>query len=133
MKQTRNTIAKTSILNLLQKSEVALSHSEIEEALEVTVNRVTIYRILDRLIDEGVLHKIVNTDGAMKFALCHTCTVQHHHSHNHIHFSCVDCKEVTCLEGIVPEFKLPKKYEVMDVNFMVSGRCPSCKAAHKQL
>lgn len=125
MKQTRNTIAKTKVLHVLQESDVALSHPEIEEALDIPVNRVTIYRILERLIDEGVIHKVVNTDGAMKFAMCHNCTVEHHH--NHIHFSCVECKEVTCLEGVVPSFKLPRQYEVTDVNFTLSGRCPNCR------
>jgi len=126
MKQTRNTIAKSKIISMLQASEVALSHSEIEAAIDIEVNRVTIYRILERLIEEGTIHKVVNTDGAMKFALCHNCSVTHHH--NHIHFSCVECKEVTCLEDVVPSFKLSKQYEVIDVNFMLSGRCPDCTA-----
>ncbi len=111
---------------MLQASGVALSHSEIEETIDIPVNRVTIYRILERLIDEGTIHKVVNTDGAMKFAMCHNCSVTHHH--NHIHFSCVDCKAVTCLEGVVPSFKLAKEYEVIDVNFTLSGRCPNCSA-----
>lgn len=126
MKQTRNTIAKSKIISMLQASEVALSHAEIEAAIDIEVNRVTIYRILERLIEEGTIHKVVNTDGAMKFALCHNCSVTHHH--NHIHFSCVECKEVTCLEDVVPSFKLSKQYEVIDVNFMLSGRCPDCTA-----
>lgn len=124
MKQTRNTIAKSRIISMLQASEVALSHAEIEEAIDIPVNRVTIYRILERLIGEGTIHKVVNTDGAMKFAMCHNCSVTHHH--DHIHFSCVVCKAVTCLEGVVPAFKLPGAYEVTDVNFTLSGRCPNC-------
>lgn len=126
MKQTRNTIAKSKIITMLQSSEVALSHAEIEESIDIPVNRVTIYRILERLIEEGAIHKVVNTDGAMKYATCHSCSVTHHH--NHIHFSCVECKAVTCLEGVVPSFKLPKQYEVIDVNFTLSGRCPNCTA-----
>lgn len=126
MKQTRNTIAKSKIISMLQASEVALSHAEIEAAIDIEVNRVTIYRILERLIEAGTIHKVVNTDGTMKFALCHSCSVTHHH--NHIHFSCVECKEVTCLEEVVPSFKLSKQYEVIDVNFTLSGRCPDCTA-----
>ncbi|RYD97298.1 MAG: Fur family transcriptional regulator [Sphingobacteriales bacterium] len=126
MKQTRNTLAKSKIISMLQAAEVALSHAEIEAAIDIEVNRVTIYRILDRLIEAGTIHKVVNTDGAMKFAMCHNCSVTHHH--NHIHFSCVVCKEVTCLEDVVPSFKLSKQYEVIDVNFTLSGRCPNCRA-----
>lgn len=127
MKQARNTIAKSSILQLLQQSDIALSHAEIESSLDIEVNRVTIYRILERLIEEGTIHKVVNTDGAMKFAMCQSCNVDHHH--NHIHFSCVNCKEVTCLEGVVPSFKLPKQYSVTEAHFTLSGYCPNCKVA----
>ncbi len=126
MKQTRNTIAKSKIISMLQASEVALSHAEIESAIDIEVNRVTIYRILERLIEAGTIHKVVNTDGAMKFAICHHCSVTH--QHNHVHFSCVDCKEVTCLEDVIPSFKLSRQYEVIDANFMLSGRCPACVA-----
>lgn len=125
MKQSRNTIAKTKILTLLQESEVALSHPEIEEAIDIPVNRVTIYRILERLLQEGIIHRVVNTDGAMKYAICHNCTQEHRH--DHIHFSCVQCKEVTCLEGVIPSFHLPKLYQVLDVNFTISGYCPNCQ------
>lgn len=124
MRQSRNTVAKTKVLELLSHSEVALSHTEIESEIEIPVNRVTIYRILDRLIDEGIIHKIVNTDGAMKYALCHNCTMTHHH--NHVHFSCQKCKAVTCLEGVEPTFKLPSDYKIQEVNFTVSGLCPNC-------
>lgn len=124
MKQARNTTAKTEILALISQSEVALSHSDIQTTLNGLCDRVTIYRVLDRLVDEGLIHKVVNIDGGVKYASCHTCTSTH--NHNHIHFSCQKCKSVTCLENVQPTFKLPKSYKVLDVNFMVSGICPHC-------
>lgn len=51
MKQKRNTIAKTKILDLINTAEVALSHAEIETLLDGLCNRVTIYRVLDRLVE----------------------------------------------------------------------------------
>jgi Fur family ferric uptake transcriptional regulator len=126
MKQARNTTAKTEILDLISQSETALSHSEIQSSLDGLCDRVTIYRVLDRLVDEGLVHKVVNTDGGVKYASCHNCETNHNHNHNHIHFSCQKCKSVTCLENVEPSFKLPKKYKVSEVNFTVSGLCPQC-------
>lgn len=126
MKQTRNTIARTEILNLINNSEIALSHAEIQKYLEGLCDRVTIYRVLERLTGEGLVHKIVNTDGVLKYASCHNCITNTNHSHNHIHFSCEKCKEVTCIEEIEPLFKLPEKYTVKEVNFTISGICPKC-------
>ena len=121
---SRNTKAKTRIIELIDTSSTALSQSEIQSSLEGFCNRVTIYRVLDRLLDEGLIHKIVNTDGIIKFASCQSCAVKH--SHNHIHFSCQKCKSVTCLENVEPPFELPHKYKVNEMNFTVSGFCPEC-------
>lgn len=131
MKVTRNTIAKSTILELIQKSENALSQADIQKQIGDLCNRVTIYRILDRLIEEGEVHKIVNIDGVTKFAACHDCEAHHHHHshqshHNHIHFSCLKCQSVTCLDNIEPNYKLPPNYVVQEANFMLSGYCPEC-------
>lgn len=125
MKQTRNTVAKNEILNLISHSSVALSHAEIQLALDGLCDRVTTYRVLDRLVEEGLTHKVVNVDGVIKYAACHSCA-ETHHSHNHVHFSCQKCKAVTCIEDVKPSFKLPKKYKVSEVNITVSGLCPQC-------
>lgn len=121
---SRNTIAKTSIINLLNHSEIALSHAEIQTHLAGLCDRVTIYRVLDRLIEENLVHRILNPDGGVKFASCHSCETVHDHSH--VHFSCEKCHEVTCLEDVMPVFKMPTSYQIKEVNFTVSGVCPQC-------
>ena len=124
MKTVRNTTAKTQIQELIITSSIALSHSEIQKSLEGLCDRVTIYRVLERLLNEDVIHKIVNVDGVVKYAGCHSCTAKH--NHNHIHFSCEKCKSVTCLQNVQPSYKLPKNYIVSEMNFTLSGLCPQC-------
>jgi Fur family ferric uptake transcriptional regulator len=124
MKSARNTKAKAKIQELIVRSDVALSHAEIQKLLNGLCDRVTIYRVLERLLEEGIIHKIVNVDGVVKYAGCHSCSAKH--SHNHIHFSCQKCKSVTCLEGVEPSYKLPKNYKVSEMNFTLSGLCPQC-------
>ena len=125
MKNRRNTTANAEILKRLNQSEIALSHADIQQSLNGLCDRVTIYRVLDRLTEDGVVHKVVDFDGVIKYAICHTCSSDKHH-HDHIHFSCEQCHSVTCLENIEPAFKLPKAYQVKQVNFTVSGICPLC-------
>ena len=125
MKRKRNTIAKAEILKCLETSQTALSHAEIQVLLEGLCDRVTIYRVLDRLLEEGFIHKISNIDGKVKYAFCYKCTSEDHH-HNHIHFSCEVCNSITCLEEIKPSFQLPERYKAKEVNFTVSGVCPNC-------
>ena len=124
MKKSRNTTAKTEILNIISNRSVALSHAEIQAILDGLCDRVTIYRVLDRLIEDGEIHKVINIDGITKYASCNTCITSH--NHQHIHFNCEKCNTVTCLEDIEPTFNLPKEYKINDVNFTVSGVCPEC-------
>ena len=124
MKTSRNTAAKSEISQLILDSEAALSHTEIQERLNGLCDRVTIYRVLDRLVQEGAVHKIVNVDGTLKFASCHACTAGHRH--DHLHFSCESCKTVTCLEQIEPSYQLPQAYTVKEANFTLLGICPQC-------
>jgi Fur family ferric uptake transcriptional regulator len=125
MKQIRNTQAKTEILNLINESETALSHHAIQQKVGDLCNRVTIYRILDRLEEEGKIHKIVNVDGVVNYARCNHCG-QNSHSHDHIHFNCEKCRSVTCIESIVPEISLPENFIANTYNFVISGICPQC-------
>ena len=124
MKSVRNTTAKTEIQELIANSSVTLSHTEIQSATDGLCDRVTIYRVLERLTDEGLIHKVVNVDGVVKYAGCHSCSEKH--NHNHIHFSCQKCKSVICLEDVQPSFTLPKKYKVSEVGFTLSWPFPQC-------
>jgi Fur family ferric uptake transcriptional regulator len=126
MKVTRNTTAKLAILELIKNSAVALSHTEIQKMTGDLCDRVTIYRILDRLVNEDVIHKIATPDGTVKYASCQHNHDNQQHTHNHVHFSCQKCLSVTCLDSVEPSYKIPTNYLVKEVNFTLSGLCPNC-------
>jgi len=92
--------------------------------VDTLCDRATVYRVLGRLVEEGVIHKVIDVDGVIKYAECEACTSDHRH--DHIHFSCEDCHTVSCLEQVVPAFDLPKGYAIHTINFTVSGICPQC-------
>lgn len=121
---SRNTQAKKQILEFIQNSPNAVSHGDIYSKMEELCDRVTIYRVLERLVNENKIHKIVNVDGVINYATCHSCTNIHYH--NHVHFSCEKCKAVTCLNENEINFSLPKNYIFKESFFTVSGICPNC-------
>lgn len=106
MKTTRNTAARSAILELINDSNVALSQPAIQHKLNGLCDRVTIYRVLERLLDDGLIHKIVNVNGVVNYAACNSCNHTHDHDHEHIHFSCRICSELTCLDHVIPSFSL---------------------------
>ena len=126
------TVVRENVGLLTDKLTVKISKDDyfptfdkkIKEDTKGLCDRVTIYRVLERLVEEGIIHKIINLDGVVKYAGCHSCSIKH--NHNHIHFSCQKCKSVTCLDNVQPTFKLPKNYKVSEMNFTLSGLCPQC-------
>lgn len=116
--------AKTEIEELILTSPTALSPAEIKKATKGLCNRVTIYRILDRLVKEESIHKVILPDGGIKYAACqYPCKK---YKPNHAHFSCTKCKAVTCLEHIEPLFKLHKTYSVQEIHCTIVGICARC-------
>ena len=125
IKRERNSLTKSEILSLLSLKKIALTHKDFQEFFNNKVDRVTIYRALDRLVEEGKLHKIANLEGGIQYALCSTCENEHH-QHDHIHFSCNNCHETTCIKNTSAKINLPKEYKILDKQILVTGICPNC-------
>ena len=121
----RSTATQTAILQLLQRERTALSHDMIQQQLTVAADRVTVYRILNRFVEDGLAHRIVADNGKQYFAACaHDCT-HDAGSHDHLHFRCSDCERVECLTDH-PVRSLPEGYRAEHYNAIVSGQCAAC-------
>ena len=129
----RKTQAKENILAVLQSSGSALSHEMIQANLETKVDRATIYRVLHRFCEDGKVHKVIGDDGKQYFAICAKCGQQKQvHSHNHIHFRCLQCGKVECLDHEV-SVPLPEGYIAKVHNLVISGFCRECSGLHSEI
>ena len=109
---------------MLSDGKGALSHEMIEQQLTMTVNRSTIYRVLNRFVEQGIAHRIVSEDGRQYFAMCTNCD-SHHHEDDHPHFQCVQCERVECLPQAL-KIELPNGYRPESLNATISGYCNRC-------
>ncbi len=123
--QRRQTKSQKLVLDFFNENDQAISHEMLEKALGDKMNRVTIYRILNRFEEDGIVHKIVSRDGVAHFARCESDCNHDHHRDNHIHFRCTQCDTISCMEQTVA-LSLPSSYTVENTNFLVSGVCPKC-------
>lgn len=124
----RSTPTRQEILRLFLKKEHALSHSDIESEIPDDIDRVTVYRTLKTFFDRGLIHKVLDDGGSLKYALCtETCT-DTEHRHDHVHFKCTKCGQTNCLHVDIPAIKLPKGYVPREVNLLIQGICESCSA-----
>ncbi|WP_024480993.1 Fur family transcriptional regulator [Cellulophaga baltica] len=120
----RKTKAVENLLQEFSKSGTAISAKLLIERLKSKFNKTTIYRVLDKLEDDGVLHSFLGKDGLKWYAKCHGCTAIEHQD-LHPHFQCLDCGKVECLAVSVTLPKIPnRKIEVSQL--LLQGKCETC-------
>jgi len=120
----RNTPSKEAVLEVLTNAGKAMSRDAIEQKVDVAIDRATIYRILNRFSEDGLVHKIVAEDGKQYFAVCMNCD-DHSFTNNHFHFRCTSCQTLECLPEAV-HFSVPNGYNVENVNCVLTGICNEC-------
>lgn len=121
------TPGRIRVMTTLQTAPQPLSHAEVEAQIvgkdNKTIDRVTLYRILDSLVACGLLLKAVDARGVFRFS----ASASHRQHQSHLHFRCTDCGGVFCLPGappIVPE--LPEGFRLGAMTCDISGVCPGC-------
>ena len=120
----RSTPTKDAVLNILTDSKKAMSPDGIMQKVDISIDRATIYRVLNRFCEDGILHRIVAEDGKQYFAVCIKCEEKKLTDH-HFHFRCTHCQTIECLPVPV-QFSLPQGYEVATVNCILTGICKDC-------
>lgn len=123
----RKTPARIEILQLFLKEAQAVSHSDLEDALLNKFDRVTIYRTLNSFEEKGIVHRVFDSSGIGKYALCHqNCSEKAHHD-EHVHFNCTECGNTYCIEDTeIPSIAIPEKYKTKSVYLIAEGICSTC-------
>ncbi len=123
----RKTPARIEILQLFLKESQAVSHSHLEDALLNKFDRVTIYRTLNSFEEKGIIHKVFDSSGVGKYALCsHKCSETAHHD-EHVHFNCTECGNTYCIESTkIPTISIPENYKPKSLYLIAEGICSGC-------
>lgn len=120
----RSTPSKEAVLSVLSETRKAMSQDAIEKKVRIDMDRTTIYRVLNRFCEDGLVHRIVAEDGKQYFSVCSGCDDKRLSAH-HFHFRCTSCQTMECLPSPV-HFSLPRGYRVEQVNCVLSGVCRDC-------
>ncbi|WP_241781079.1 Fur family transcriptional regulator [Acidithiobacillus thiooxidans] len=92
----RVTKLRVAVYRTLLDAEQPLSHPEVQQRLESSiaspVDRVSLYRNLEWLVDIGLAHRITADDRVWRFSARRL-----EQSNQHPHFHCVSCGQVFCL------------------------------------
>ncbi len=102
----------------------AIAAITLIERLGSTLNKTTIYRVLDKLEEDGVLHSFLGKNGLKWYAKCNGCTSGEHHD-VHPHFQCLNCGKVDCLTVNVPIPNISNR-KVNVSQILLQGECEEC-------
>jgi len=120
----RKTKAVSTLLNVFDSGMSAVLAVDLVAQLKNEMNKTTVYRALERLESEGIVHSFVGKDGLKWYAKCSDCS-SHHHNDVHPHFQCKKCDKVTCLqvEVTIPNIE---NYTVENASVFLTGVCKEC-------
>lgn len=124
--KTRKTKQKQLIIDILMKSKTHLSILELYEKVlkaDPTIGQATVYRNVNKLVEEGILVKISMINDVDRYDA---------NTNLHDHFVCKSCEEVIDIfdkEKADVIKKIEKKYHftITNSNIIFEGYCEKCK------
>lgn len=117
---------RLAVLSLLSKSHGPFTAEEIHKKLaKSSLDRVTVYRVLNQLQDRGIVSRLNTGAGAARYEL-------HEEDHHHHHITCRSCKKTETIEKCWTD---PLEKELKNRGFSnlrhtleFQGTCHRCKS-----
>lgn len=135
MKQTiYKTKQKTAIMQCIEN--MGDKHFTIDGLCDIlnkkgnTVGRTTVYRMLEKLSEDGILRKFVMPQGGSS---CYQFVGEHNHCHEHFHLKCercgslihMDCDE---MNSLAEHIKSHHGFRLNPLKTVIYGICEGCSA-----
>jgi len=116
---------RLNLLSEMQKFGSAMPYSTIQQAMK-SIDRVTLYRTLESLTGQGIIHKAFHENNETYYAICGKQCHINQHQHDHFHFKCTSCEAVTCVQpNKAFQVSIPD-YEIHKVSIQLEGVCKVC-------
>ena len=121
--------ARERIIDLLASEPCALSAVEIEDALRAQgkpTGRASIYRVLDLLVDHGLVERVAVGDGQTRFERSEAGGEHHHH------LVCEQCGRLVAfddpaLERAIDDLSARLGVRVEHHDVVLRGACEQCE------
>jgi len=122
------------VLEIIGSHNFPLSAAEIYEALghNTSINRVTVYRILDLLVERGLVQRLSGGGRSFVYGLAPS---DDHPAHPH--FYCKSCGQMECLKPqslIVDTQPMRRTFQglIENIEVRIDGVCQTCLQADKR-
>lgn len=120
----RKTKSIALVLHAFESSTAAISVIDLIKTLDSKLNKTTVYRVLEKLEDDGILHSFLGKNGIKWYARCRNCS-KANHADIHPHFECIDCGKIDCLSIDMRIPTIPNR-EIRSSQILFQGICETC-------
>ena len=126
-KSLKATRTRKDVLQEVVQNKKATPYSNIQKAMRDT-DRVTLYRTMETLLGNGIIHEAYRQDSEVYYAVCNSNCSNEKHVHQHLHFMCKQCETVSCID--IKESIKPQLPDIQIEQFSISatGLCQNCLA-----
>ena len=123
---SRKTKTVKLLLDLFDRKDCALSIVELVSTFSGKMNKSTVYRILNRLEESGLLHSFLGNDGLKRYAKGDQRPSKSKNTTMHPHFLCEDCGISSCLPLEISTSSIPN-YTIKSSEQLYLGQCNNCQ------
>lgn len=124
--ETYKTKQKDLILNVIKNINYEFTIKDLYEKLDDKVGLTTIYRLVDKLVDEGVLIKNISKDNITYYQYLESCDEK-----NHFFLKCDNCGKLDhidcdCIDELSNHIIKHHKFELNRDHIIINGLCEKC-------
>ena len=126
MKEVYKTKQKDIILNIIRQQKNSFTIKDIYKELKGKVGLTTIYRLIDKLVEENKLNKTISIDNTTHYQYLEECTEE-----NHFYLKCDKCGNMThidcdCIEELTSHIVQNHKFKPNKDHIIIDGICSKC-------
>jgi len=124
--ESYNTKQKDIILQIIKKEETEFTVKDIYSKLNNQVGLTTIYRLVDKLVEEGILNKSISKDNITYYQYLETCNED-----NHFYLKCGNCGKIIhidcdCIKELSHHILNNHKFIPSNKQIIINGICEKC-------
>ncbi len=126
----RITPNRLDLLTAVDRFVGAIPHTKLQADL-ASMDRVTLYRTINSLLEGGLIHRASANEQETYYALCEDACLADAHQHQHIHFKCENCSKIYCLPLQQDLHLNTGGFKVKAFEILASGQCEACASQEK--
>ena len=117
---------KDIIINIIKNLNHEFTVKDIYDSISNEVGLTTIYRVVDKLVENNILKKYLSKDNVVYYQYLEKCN-----KFNHFYLKCEKCNNIfhvdcDCVNEISEHILNEHKFKANNKNIIIEGVCESC-------